>query len=582
MWVAGKLQFYLTLSWKHKEGVIIIIITQLLFIAYITNLCYSDLPSIFSGQCIGFLDPHELYFEYDGRRTSSYVWDLVSEKEQIASLTDQFSPYLQELFGATQQVITDGFFNGTIFRFPFRTEQSELCKTIYDSQKALSLFESLKADAHMILLFLKSVEKIEVYEKLGINRAPRRIMSLEIAAELRQDVSCKRHEFVRMIEKQTSGERLEPASITYMMCTEFLKSETTECPDRKSWVVSHHCVGKYDASSARGIDDSMRLLPWVAVAVPVLHYSDPPVHLSSPDGHVFCFLPLPREDTASPTGFRFHAHGNFAVDQNRRHIKKRTAEQLRTSVTDTSLLWNEFLISELLPKALINALTYVTSLTDSPAISADITIYSSIPEMKHVKQEWQPFAKSFFERLPQLALFDSPATGGRYMMAKEAFFDSLDDDKSITLIIRRILHKNETRLATIPDFLLEQLGQLAKQVTPSLVCMALKNVESTLTLGGHDRMELLKYVTDESSASEQFAVTMKHKDIVGTRLLPLGDNTWTVFERPSAGKLVYVDSKDHPRTLLPTLDHFFVSEEALVMCRSLLDMGKHCFVELHR
>ena len=142
------------------------------------------------------------------------------------------------------------------------------------------------------------------------------------------------------------------------------------------------------------------------------------------------FLPLPR-DSESPTGLRFHVHGYFAVDQNRRHIKKRSAEQYGAAVTDEAILWNEYLIGNLLSKALIKAMEYATSLSRSDAALFDM-ICSSVPEIKLVKQEWRPFAEAFLQELPKLAVFYSPVKGGRYSVAKDALFDSVEDTSSCT------------------------------------------------------------------------------------------------------------------------------------------------------
>ena len=164
---------------------------------------FSDLPSIFSGENIAFLDPHELHFKNGRYPTSSYLWNLESDKQEMSTLSDQFSPFFQELFGATKQIFENGFFPGTLFRFPFRTEEvsSDLCQTKYNIEKARNLFASLEAEAHVIMLFLKSIEKIEVYEKLESSLPPKRIMSIEVSAECQSNVLQKRNELVNMIKK---------------------------------------------------------------------------------------------------------------------------------------------------------------------------------------------------------------------------------------------------------------------------------------------------------------------------------------------------------------------------------------------
>jgi len=530
-------------------------------IANESHRCVADLPCIFSGQGIGLLDPHELYFKNGRYPTSSHLWNLIFDRDEMARLSDQFSPYLQDLFGATQQVFQDGSFHGTLFRFPFRAEgmQSDLCKTTYDANRARSLFAALEADAHSIALFLNNVEQIEVYEKLESDLPPVKTLSLKIATDRRVIPLRKRDRFLSTVTRRST----EPASVSYTASTDVVDLQTARVSEQKNWVISHHYGGQEDLNTANKIGASLGLLPWVAVAVPLQSATERPLYSIPPEGHVFCFLPLPR-DSESSTGFKFHVHGYFAVDQNRRHIKKRTVEQYETIVTDKEVLWNEYLINKLLPKALANALMHVTKLTNANMSSDDI-ICSSIPDRRHVKQEWKPFAEAFLQELPHLALFRSRMKRGQYSKASDVLFDNIEDERSTTQLIRRILHQNATELASVPLYVLEQLGEAASKVTAPVVCSALKNVDSSSQLTDFDRMNLLKYFVSNSSSKAQ--------DIIGTMLLPLGDGTWVTFESCTMSK-IYVDSVEHPRTLLPTLDRKFVSADALEICQALANEGK--------
>ena len=49
-----------------------------------------------------------------------------------------------------------------IFRFPLRIVPSELSETVYNRDKMSALFQSFQADAHLVLIFLKSVETVEL------------------------------------------------------------------------------------------------------------------------------------------------------------------------------------------------------------------------------------------------------------------------------------------------------------------------------------------------------------------------------------------------------------------------------------
>jgi len=135
------------------------------------------------------------------------MWDLVVNRSDMARLEDQFAPFIQPLFGVTAETFEAGYFNGTIFRFPLRMQaaQSDLCQTVYSPQKVKDLFNSLQADAHDLLLFLKSLKTIEVYEKLSSEVAPTMLMTVRISESTEREVTTKRAELIEKIAEWQSG-----------------------------------------------------------------------------------------------------------------------------------------------------------------------------------------------------------------------------------------------------------------------------------------------------------------------------------------------------------------------------------------
>ena len=135
---------------------------------------FIDLPSVMSGDGIGFFDPHRRYFDVlvKGKsyteKTSSYGFHLKKDKHIIARLTDQFAPFHQDLFGINNATFESGFFNGTVFRFPFRqsNSDSELSTTVYTDDKINSLIQSLVSDAHNNLLFLRTSSRSRYQNQL--------------------------------------------------------------------------------------------------------------------------------------------------------------------------------------------------------------------------------------------------------------------------------------------------------------------------------------------------------------------------------------------------------------------------------
>jgi len=531
----------------------------------------SDLPSIFSGGGIGFIDPHEQFFKTDDHRprpTSSHMWDLIANRTDIARLEDQFAPFIQPLFATSAETFQTGFFNGTIFRFPLRMQAgaSDLCDTVYSPQKVKDLFNSLEADMHNLLLFLKSLKVIEVYEKLSTDAVPTMLMTVRISQSSEKEVTAKRAELIEQITERQSGSSQSAVSVTYSVTTELTHQRYSETqPDMTSrhWVISQFYGCSEDVASTMELSDTLGLLPWVAVAVPV--QSADSDFRDKPSGNIFCFLPLPREPE-SPTGLRVHVHGYFAVDQNRRHIKRRTAEQMNEKITDKAILWNEYLINLLLPKALVNLAQYIAKSWSPDALFHHSVIFSVIPNMAEVTTHWKPLAVAFLQQLPSLPVFYSPVNQGRFLQAKDVLFDNMEDTSCLTELIRHILFLNRTDLACVPSYVLRQLGSLAARIPAGLVCTALKNTEPRLELKDDGRILLLRYLVD--------GLRSDMEELVGAKLLPLADDTWTDFRRYTDDNCVYIDSSEHNRSLLPDLNHLFVRSDAVDLCRLILSRTK--------
>ena len=80
-----------------------------------------DLPSILSGQRIGFIDPHEEHFSENRSPRTGFDCRL----NRAHATPDQIAPY-KGVFDCDEEVFHHGHYDGTLFRFPLRTTPSEL------------------------------------------------------------------------------------------------------------------------------------------------------------------------------------------------------------------------------------------------------------------------------------------------------------------------------------------------------------------------------------------------------------------------------------------------------------------------
>ena len=172
---------------------------------------------------IGFIDPHGVHFSDRRRIRTGKYWRLDEDRASIDEFSDQFLPY-KGIFNCTDEVFSQGFYDGTLFRFPFRQETSDLSETLYNADKMTTLFDSFKADAPLILLFLQSLESVELYTGEESESNPRRIFQVKIAEKCLTTVRGKRKEF---LEKITPGKVMpKPVTVSYPITIETINFET--------------------------------------------------------------------------------------------------------------------------------------------------------------------------------------------------------------------------------------------------------------------------------------------------------------------------------------------------------------------
>lgn len=75
----------------------------------------TDLPSVLSGDKLGMIDPHQRFFP-----ASSHGWNIAKHPELLKTMRHQLDPYLG-LFDCDESTFTNGYYKGTMFRFPLRS-----------------------------------------------------------------------------------------------------------------------------------------------------------------------------------------------------------------------------------------------------------------------------------------------------------------------------------------------------------------------------------------------------------------------------------------------------------------------------
>ncbi|XP_013411447.1 sacsin [Lingula anatina] len=542
----------------------------------------TDLPSVISGDKIGFLDPHEKFF---GPRATGKQWHLENDREEITSLPDQFEPFVG-IFGGRDITFNGGVHKGTLFRFPLRTGSqdpsqfcSQLSEQIYASQKIDSLFKSFMTCAYMNLLFLSSLESIELYERTEGSEKPELIFQLEIDKDCIKGVRSKREEFLSEIAKvrQTNEWPEKPIQSTYeLQFTETTyihqSAASTPTPSKKAkksvdktskmtkWMLTNHFSGGQVSSQLQELanDSKLGFLPWVAVAMCCGTKDEPFQQVKQksqqPNGHFFCFLPLPLEEK-SVTGLPVHISGFFALSQNRRQLKWPTADQERSALTDKALLWNICLVEEAVSVAYAELLNCAILEGFSPTC-----IYNAMPDCSLTDPKFEKMVTLMYRVTLRRQSFFGPTTdtsfsASRWHNASEVLFNDLSPNIDNVEDLVSVLMQSGERICTVPSHVEEALQKhevKISKIQPGHVRTALKkpNVSTWVdSLSFVNKMSILKYILSDSS----------YGDIIGIKLLPRSDQI--VRFQSSASDAVYIPTKDHPKELLPGLTHSLLETE---------------------
>nr|XP_023669533.1 sacsin isoform X1 [Paramormyrops kingsleyae]XP_023669534.1 sacsin isoform X1 [Paramormyrops kingsleyae] len=509
----------------------------------------TDVPSIFSGDQIGMLDPHQTLF---GPHESGQCWNLKSDLKEITELSDQFAPYIG-LFGTSKNTVKDGSFPGTLFRFPLRVKPSQLSSNIYNKEKVLELFESFKADADTVLLFLKSVQEVSLHvrESDGTERVLFRVTASE-NADLKMERPNSLKSLALGIDSYSNGVPCDTVTCaTYQVNIE-TQDETTKETQRTTWLVCNGVGGRGMCCELDSLADDLKFIPTIGIALPLTLIDVDKGATSGFSGRAFCFLPLPPGEE-SMTGLPVHISGFFGLTDNRRSIKWREVDQWR----DPAALWNELLIVTVIPRAyftlIMEAIKRVQAKEDQEFPLSTRGTYGAWPDPGKIRPRWRPILEPLFQDLLQQPVIYS--LSDVWMTVDDVVFSELDEGEKSTEVIIGYLQSSGVQVARVPaamDIVLTgyiTAPRDVKKVTPALVRQVLRKAKHKGS--SQEKLVLLEFVLSDAC----------YNDLIGLELLPLQNDTFIAFSSSVNDKdAVYITSEDFPRSLYPGLEGRFVLE----------------------
>ncbi|KAB5550488.1 hypothetical protein PHYPO_G00054330 [Pangasianodon hypophthalmus] len=510
----------------------------------------TDVPSIFSGDQIGMLDPHQMLF---GVHESGQCWNLKTDIKEITELNDQFAPYFG-IFGSSEKTIKDGNFPGTLFRFPLRMKPSQLSSNVYNKEKVLELFESFKADADTVLLFLKSVQKVSLHvrESDGTER-----MLFQVSAGENSEHKLEWPNSLKTlglaIDSYSNGVPVNSITCsTYQLSIE-VQDKTAKESQRTSWLVCNAVGGRGMCCELDTLADDLKFIPTIGIALPLTLLDDEDKGATSSfSGRAFCFLPLPPGEE-SMTGLPVHVSGFFGLTDNRRSIKWREVDQWR----DPAALWNELLVVTVIPKAyytlIMETIRRIQTMKDQDFPLSPRSIYEAWPDPNRIRSHWRPILEPLFHDLLQEPVIYSLSS--TWVKVDDAVFLELDCTKDSTESVIEYLQNSGIMLARVPANTSAVLTTFftkpdsLKSVTPSFVRQMLRKTRHKGSFS--EKLLLLEFILSDACYS----------DLIGLELLPLQNEMFVAFSSSVSDKdAVYITSEEYPRSLYPGLEGRFILE----------------------
>lgn len=485
------------------------------------------------------LDPHQTLF---GVHESGQCWNLKTDIKEITELADQFAPYFG-IFGSSENTIKNGNFPGTLFRFPLRLKPSQLSGNIYNKEKVLELFESFKADADTVLLFLKSVQKISLHlrESDGIER-----MLFQVTAKGNADDKLERPNALKILGQAVDSYNngVPGSTITCVIYQVNIETQdkTSKETQRMTWLVCSGVGGRGMCAELDSLADDLKFMPSIGIALPLTVKNKEDFNkgaTSGFSGRAFCFLPLPPGEE-SETGLPVHVSGFFGLTDNRRSIKWREVDQWR----DPAALWNELLMITLIPRAyftlISEAIKRVQTKKDQDFLLSPTETYRAWPNPKQVKTRWKPILQPLFHDLLQQPVIYSLSES--WVQVDQAVFSELDTDEDISETVINYLQSSGMQVAKVPvtvDMVLTAYmteSAEVKKVTPSLLRQLIRKNKHKGP--SHEKLLLLEFVLRD----------VNYSDLIGLELLPLQDETFTTFSSSISEKdAIYITSEEYPR-----------------------------------
>ncbi|XP_065905470.1 sacsin-like [Dysidea avara] len=473
----------------------------------------TDVPAIISGKWLCFMDPQKRLWRGD----PGHKYKLTNNTQQNS---DSFSPFKFTdhcSLGTRQQ------YNGTLIRFPLRNEPSGLSNKLYTVAKLKELLKALKDDATILLLFLRYIERIEVFT-INTSSIVSKIFSVEADRATENQRRQIKDAFLSEVEKYHSDSNSQLPRLQYEARITVHDVQLGTQSDYQ-WMIMHW-VGSTDKDVIKA-SSKVSSLPWIGLAVPLT------LQCSS---RLFCFLPLPDSKEVNPP-LPVCVHGTFGLNKDRRHLKWITSDMKN----DDGALWNEVLLSKILPSCYAEFLILLKRKCKPEAF------YSFWPHASVINNtNWKIILKPLLPLLLQ----------GQYIWSGNGRWVGLDSSVCVVpqvnssqfpKVVIDVLIRCGKTVVVLPDNVWDAVKFIHGSsypfttITPSVVRQAIRsNSQSYANSSRADKFHLLHYCLYDGN----------YHDLNGLILLPAVVSTFVAFSTNQSGVKMHVCDKKFLNTKL--------------------------------
>ncbi|KAG0227608.1 hypothetical protein BGX31_006892, partial [Mortierella sp. GBA43] len=497
----------------------------------------TDCPSFISGDQLMIIEPHERIF--NGKKSPDLNEGAVRGSFVENNVGLEHFPNQLRTFSVLEDIDFTQPYPGTIFRFPLRTqaqaEISDLSKNAYPAEKAREMLAKLKSEALRGILFLKYIERIEIYEIKEGQDQPSKIFQIEIVNA--EEVRSKRQHLLQNLRAHVYPDpsSSRDAILEYSVRPVFKLTQEDGTVTQETWHITT-MVGnvltahEYMAGETDGDLRNHKLIPWVGIGAP----AEPGTKIDI--SRLFCFLPI-----GIQLPFPVHVNGHFAVKQSRREIwTNQDNDFARHASAYIKSVWNVHLFKSHIPVVYAK---FLDALGLSRGPGYDLWPVSC-GEGLGLDAIWKDLLKDTLRVMCKNNLpvfFCKSCETGKYLMVdyKSSWIAGRDIDKYPLLL--DTLQKLFDVVTGLPDPVLKTLPEVVESLdlenrilTPALIRNLLREQKGRwIDVSSKTKVEMLKYCIQDDEIA----------DLKGLPLLPLAGDQWVEFSVDESRDRFYVTER---------------------------------------